>query len=167
VKVLLLGSLRTQLVATAGADATIRLWCSTTGRQLQAVGGHGDRVTGLSWSPCGFRLASASLDGTARLWQLDAAALRAPWDGGQPPCLLTQLVVCDGGEEDGRFSCLAFSPDGSLLATGSSGGQVRLWGVDGSGNCKSRLSGHGSLVSSVCFSQCGALLASASGAARC
>ncbi|KAL4436870.1 hypothetical protein ABPG75_004009 [Micractinium tetrahymenae] len=195
-----LGSLPTRLVATAGADATVRLWCATTGSQLQLLPGHGDMVTGVAWSACGSLLASASLDGTARLWRLhrpgaggssaaetDAAGggRGAGSSGSSPGQLLEALAVLSG--HGGRVSCLEFSPDGALLATGTSEGQVWLrptaasggegssdaasatasnaGGTDGSGGRATgrRLGGHGGLVSSVAFSPCGRLLASASG----
>jgi len=148
---LTLGAVTTQLIATAGADASLRLWCSATGLQLQQLEGHGDRVTRLHWSPCGSLLASASLDGTARLWALQASS-----------SLLSPAHVLTG--HGGRVSCLAFSPCGSQLATGSSEGQVWLWST-ADGSCQRKLSGHGSLVTAVCFSPCGSLLASASGRA--
>ncbi|EFN59532.1 hypothetical protein CHLNCDRAFT_19120 [Chlorella variabilis] len=154
----MLGSVPTQLVATAGADATVRLWCSTTGRQLQLLTGHGDRVCRLCWSPCGSLLASTSLDGATRVWSMGAAAASS-----LPASLLEPGPVFGEGGDDGRVSCLAFSPDGGQLATGASSGQVRLWSTGGEGSCLRELSRHGGLVSSVCFSPCSSLLASASG----
>lgn len=197
-----LGSISTQLVATAGADATVRIWCSTTGRQLQLLSGHSDRATAVAWSPCGCLLASASLDGTARLWGLRASLLgcchvkHTPCSGeaaassnigksGGPEQLLVALAVLSG--QEGRVSCLDFSPDGTWLATGTSEGQVWLWpsadssqqdsngagsaagsAAGGSGSSSAcafgrKLGGHGGLVSALAFSPCGRLLASASG----
>ena len=148
-RALALGVVTTRLIATAGADASLRLWCSATGRQLQQLEGHGDWVTRLHWSACGCQLASASLDGTARLWRLDASSL-----------LLSSGHMLSG--HGGRVSCLAFSPCGSQLATGSGEGQVWLWST-ADGSCQQKLSGHGGLVTAICFSPCGTLLASASG----
>jgi WD40 repeat protein len=146
-----LGDVTSRLIATAGADASLRLWCSATGRQLQQLRGHSDRVTRLHWSACGSQLASASSDGTSRLWRLDACCL-----------LLSPGHVLRG--HGGRVSCLAFSPCGSQLATGSGEGQVWQWST-ADGSCQQKLSGHGSLVTAVCFSPCATLLASASGGA--
>lgn len=175
---LMMGSVTTRLVATAGADATVRLFCSVTGCHLQTQQGHQDRVTCVQWSPCsGAWLASASLDGTARLWRLAAVPAGSPAagagdNGGQSKAngpqvqpLLEPAALLGG--HSGRVSCLAFSPDSQLLATGSSEGQVWVWGVTRSsegahkepefkGQC-------GGLVTSVDFSPCGRVLAAASG----
>lgn len=201
---LILGRLSTQLLATGGSYGAVRLWCSVTGRQLQLLSGHTDRVTRLTWSPCGGLLATASLDGTARLWQLqdnrDLPNLRSHDDAedgagssdrgaaaGELPLLVPAgdpVVSIEGG----RPSCLAFSPDSSLLAVGSSEGVVWLVGTgaaasaDGCNGCGHgwvssgssnpapsvlwrchKLSAHSGLVSAVSFSPCGRLLASASG----
>ena len=199
-----LGRLSTQLLATGGSDGALRLWCSVTGRQLQLLSGHTDRVTRLAWSPCGGLLASASLDGTARLWQLqdnadphnsDSHASAGHGAGGSNKGGAAgelPLLLPAGGPvvsiEGGRPSCLAFSPDSSLLAVGSSEGAVWLVGTgaaaaaDGCNGCEigcdssgssnpapsavwrcQKLSAHGGLVSAVSFSPCGRLLASASG----
>ncbi len=58
-------------------------------------------------------------------------------------------------------SSVSFSPDGTLLASGSFGGTVRLWDVSTRRNIAT-LEGHTSIVNSVSFSPDGTLLASGS-----
>ncbi|MEM9090427.1 MAG: caspase family protein [Cyanobacteria bacterium P01_F01_bin.53] len=56
-------------LAVAGADAKIQLWRAADGLKLDPLRGHTGEITDLSFSPEG-ELASASADGTLRLWQL-------------------------------------------------------------------------------------------------
>uniref|UniRef100_A0AAU2UXA6 Novel STAND NTPase 1 domain-containing protein n=1 Tax=Streptomyces sp. NBC_00003 TaxID=2903608 RepID=A0AAU2UXA6_9ACTN len=76
---------------------------------------HDDVVTSLAFGPGGHLLASASWDGTARLWQVtDGQAL---WP----------LAVLHGHTKFVRS--VAFSQDGHTLVTGSEDTTVRVWDV--------------------------------------
>jgi tetratricopeptide (TPR) repeat protein len=67
-------------------------------------------VFGVAYSPDGTRLATASEDKTARLWDARTGQLLRELTGH------TEMVTR-----------VAFSPDGQRLATGSSAGTARLW----------------------------------------
>jgi WD40 repeat protein len=76
--------------------------------------GHSGLVVALAYSPDGRTLASASADGTARLWDLAAGKLTATL---QSPAA--------------RAHCVAFAPDGLTLAVGFGEpfGLVQVWTV--------------------------------------
>src|SRR5262249_19158861 len=57
--------------------------------------------------------------------------------------------------------CIAFSPDGTRLATGSADTSIRLWDL-ATGEATSVLRGHDRPVSKVCFAPDGRILASGS-----
>src|SRR5437868_11349375 len=50
-------------------DSTVRVWDVATGKELRHYEGHTATVTGVAFFPDGKRIASASHDGTARIWR--------------------------------------------------------------------------------------------------
>jgi WD40 repeat protein len=89
-------------------SAVIRLWDVATGELLLTLIGNTASITNITFHPDGRILASASSDGTVKLWDVKTGEE------------LAALGVSD-------VSSVAFSPDGTLLAT--DGDIVRLWGV--------------------------------------
>jgi WD40 repeat protein/3',5'-cyclic AMP phosphodiesterase CpdA len=115
-----------------------------SGHPLRALSGHTGEVTGVAFSSDGALLATASNDGTARLWD---------------PTTGNSLRVLSG--HTGWVRGVTFSSDGALLATASNDGTARLWDPT-TGNSLRVLSGHTGWVRGVTFSSDGALLATAS-----
>ncbi|HUJ66052.1 MAG TPA: hypothetical protein VLX59_10970, partial [Acidimicrobiales bacterium] len=102
------------VLATVGANGTVRLWNVATQRPLGGpmTAGSGAGPVAAAFSPDGRTLATASA-GTVRLW--DVATRQ---EIGSPMTADTQPVYA-----------LAFSKGGSLLATAGGDGVARLWDV--------------------------------------
>ncbi|HEX7498378.1 MAG TPA: hypothetical protein VF344_07945 [Candidatus Limnocylindrales bacterium] len=118
-----------QLLATTPGDAlgtgtTATIWTAAGGR-VATLAGHTGAITCMAWAPDSRTVASASRDGSVRLWDRTGRLVRAL--AGADPVL-----------------ALAWSPDGSVLASGAvhfpaaaAGalvqlpGVVRLWRPDG------------------------------------
>jgi WD40 repeat protein len=65
------------MLASAAYDNTARIWDVATGEELLNFQSHSDRLWGLAFSPDGRRLATASFDGTVRVFVLDLAEVVA------------------------------------------------------------------------------------------
>jgi WD40 repeat protein len=57
-----------QVIVSASADRTVRLWNAAAGEQTQKLEGHDHWVNAVVFSPDGQVIASASADRTVRLW---------------------------------------------------------------------------------------------------
>ena len=97
-------------------DISIRLWDINAEKHLSALRGHKKPVKVLAFSPDGETLASAGMGGTVRLWNPDT---------GKQLRSLVQLGLTDtdqkfpgSTQQTAWIDALAFSPDGSTLASG-------------------------------------------------
>jgi len=93
-------------------EGVVRQWDASTGEALGLLRGHESDVTHFALAPDGKRLFTASLDATARLWDLESGESR----------------VLRG--HTAQVTVVAFSRDGRTLASASQDGTARLWPDD-------------------------------------
>jgi WD40 repeat protein len=141
------------LLAVAGDDRTVRIWNL---RQPEAAPRvlSGPRVSSITFSPEGNRLASADHDGTVRIWDLRPAVVPQVLSRGQ-------AAVPSIGSHQTPVLCVASSPDGNRLASGSLDGILLLWDLRNPQAAPQTLLGHKNAINSVSFSPDGNHLASA------
>ena len=113
-------------LATSSEDGTARVWDVSSGQELLQLTGHSGAVNQVAWSPDGSLLATAGDDGTVWLW-----------DGVNGEIRSTIQVASTSGSSAASeriVYSLAWSPDGSQIASGSGDGYIRLWEVSSAQN---------------------------------
>ncbi|KAF4545350.1 Heterokaryon incompatibility protein [Lasiodiplodia theobromae] len=133
------------VVAAGSDDYSVTLWHAATGRKLKHLPDLGGTLNALCFS----------LDGT----KLVAASSLAVWLWEAQPDDFDEWAFKLAFREDDSVRSVAFSPDGTKLATGADGGKIR---VSDMATCKllRTFEGHESSVDAVAFSRDGKLLAS-------
>jgi len=98
------------LIASAGFGQ-VNVWDVDSKEKVTTLEGHTSFVWGVSFSKDGRWLASASVDGTIRVWNASD---------------YSELQVLNNA---GAF-CLAWSPDGKQIAVGSTSGRITVWDIE-------------------------------------
>ena len=154
-------------LASGSVDKTVKLWDISTGKNMSTLTGHTDMVESIAFSPDGTKLASGSQDETVRLWDVSTGAninILGKIDNTSAAVQMLQIFSGRGPSSTQRKSpvtSVAFSPDGTKLASGELGGMVKLWDVS-SGENINTFHGPRGLSTSVAFSPDGTKLASGS-----
>jgi WD40 repeat protein/DNA-binding SARP family transcriptional activator len=133
------------LLASGGADGTVKLWKVTQGvpasQLLATLEGYSGVVQQVCFSQDGHLIASSSLDGTVRLWETSTGRL---------------LHILQGHK--GAVWGVALSNDGSKVASAGTDGTVKLWDAT-SGSLLSTLEGHMGIAYDVALTRDGRLVA--------
>jgi WD40 repeat protein len=106
--------------------------------------GHSDRLGGATWSPDGTRIATASSDASAGIWDSKTGAL---------------LMMLKG--HAGTVYAAVWSPDGSRIATASEDNTARIWDAK-TGEQLQVLKGHTAAVVNAAWSPDGTRVATSS-----
>jgi WD40 repeat protein len=118
-----------------GKEGEAIVWSMTDGTRITDLYGHEGAIDDIALQPQAMLLATASTDGTARVWTL-----------GRNPHLYAQL----SGHLN-PVSGVAFSPTGFSIVTRSTDGTARVWRPTG-GLARAVLAGHEGPVTSAVFS---------------
>jgi WD40 repeat protein/serine/threonine protein kinase len=102
-----------ELLAVAGPDdtSTIEIYQVGTGTRVQQLTGATNGVLALSFQPGGKLLAATDGEGAFHIWDIQQG---------------TQLQDVTPTEEQGRFTAMSFSGDGSLVAIATQNGEILL-----------------------------------------
>ena len=144
-------------LATGGRDV-VRIWDMATEKIPGRVIGHDGGVTAIAFSPDGTQLAVAFRDHVVRTWSLVIRAGGPAGPAGPAGTSAEMRHILDG--HAGPVVTLAYSGDGTVLASGSDDGTIRLWNTRSDDGLT--LTGHTRPVRAVRFSADGRLLATAS-----
>jgi WD40 repeat protein len=91
---------------------TVYVWDQSASQKWVPFVAHRDELWSIAFMPNSTILASASSDGSAKLWEVTP-------DGAE--------LICTFRGHNGAVYDVAFSPDSNLLATAGEDGTVRLW----------------------------------------
>jgi WD40 repeat protein len=117
-------------------------------KPIRTPAAHDAVIDGFAFSPDGTLLATAGLDGTAKVWQISQDEL-------------SLLMTLSG--HNSEVVDVAFSPDGTRLATASNDGSVRIWDITPNGASEwFTLATHGDRIRRFGLSADGKYLATAS-----
>ncbi|KAG2753392.1 WD40 repeat-like protein [Suillus brevipes Sb2] len=168
----------------------VGLWDIDTGKLIATWTGHTSKVNSVCWSRDGQRVLSGSFDGTAREWDVKngdtilgpiktghknvTAVVYSPdttmfatagYDESIHPIKIwdakTGELVATLNIETYTVWCLAWSPDGKTLVSGSGENSIRTWNTK-TWEQLALLKGHTSAVYRIAISPNGRILASAS-----
>ncbi|MBD2363161.1 PD40 domain-containing protein [Anabaena minutissima FACHB-250] len=147
----------------------IQIWNLKTRKRIHHIAGHFDEVRDVAFSPDSQILASGSIDGAIKLWNVKTAELiRTINENAEERYKLSFQAYIKNPQLNKNIrntesiKCITFNHQGSILASSSSTiNTINLWNPI-TGQLIRTLSGHSSPVNWITFSPDGTILASGS-----
>ncbi|NEQ81187.1 MAG: protein kinase, partial [Moorea sp. SIO2I5] len=124
-----------ELLVSASADKTIKIWNINTVEAIHTLEGHKSFVNYLAISPDGQQLFSASADKTIKIWDINTGKAIRTLEG-----------------HKSFINHLAVSPDGQRLFSASADKTIKIWDIN-TGEKISQLKGHESAINFLLISQ--------------
>ncbi|KAJ3428050.1 wd repeat-containing protein wdr-5.2-related [Anaeramoeba flamelloides] len=177
-------------LATGCEDGALKLWDLKTGKLKNTFRIDNSSITSISYSPDGKTIATCCLcDQIVKLWDSDTGKFKAELKGpnykkfqlfkpfpmdyptsnhSRARVVLRKKSNNLGDSKATRLTghtkwvnCLAYSPDGKTIATGSNDETIKLWNAD-NGELKKTLAGHTQCVNCLAYSPDGKTIATGS-----
>jgi len=143
-----------QWLAAGDEGATIKIWDWQNKKVIRELRGHRSAIRSLSFTSDGNLMLSSGDDRLAILWDTKtwSEVDRMSFNGNKAVinpqgnliamgCDDGRVLLNEGGwtiempwSHRGKVSAIAFSPDGSMLASGSEDGSVKLWAITAGDN---------------------------------
>jgi WD40 repeat protein len=158
-----------KLLVTGALDNSVMLWTVPDApappddkakvpefKAFAQLQGHSNWVLSIAISRDGKTIVSGSRDNSARIWDVPTTS------NATTPVVVNKPRLELKGHAN-AVECVAISPDGQTIATGSWDGSVRTWGMK-DGTALQTFPGHPTGITSVAFHKDGKELATACGA---
>ena len=141
--------------ASVNWGANIKLWDINSGRLLHIIDANVNSIMSAVFSPNSEELATIGIDGEVKVWNVQTGKLSQS---------LKERAYARSNSDTQRHKrtmALAYSPDGSILASGGYDGTIRLWDLQ-QGKLLVSFRGHRNTVASIAFTPDGRNLISGS-----
>ena len=132
-------------IISGNIDNIIRLWDTKSGSIIRNFTGHSDSVNAVSFNYDGTRIVSGSSDSTIKLWDVESGTLLKSFEVLKPISGTVKALYRH------KIKSVNFSPDGTLIISGSDDNNIRLWNVKTKKLLRT-FDGHSGTVNSVVFS---------------
>jgi WD40 repeat protein/DNA-binding SARP family transcriptional activator len=108
-------------LAASGQSSEVFLYNASTGDLIDTLYGHTSAIVRADWAADSRRLVTASVDGTAKVWEVDSSAGRI------------LLTLAGHGRP---LTAAAFAPDGTRIVTADVAATAKVWEVGASGDAE-------------------------------